>query len=308
MIYTGGGNAVILFDAPPDEPLRLAREFATRYSKQLLTDAPGLESALVHQAVAWNQRGAAQPPNLRDALRLAWQNLAVRKATRLRSTPLLGLGVSAACQATGLPAAGYPPAAAKRSQTDRHFRVLSAEVLAKLEDALRDWSAARLQRMIPDLASWPLWYNLDASDPELASRGQGAYVAVVHADGNSMGQRFLRLTHAADDDRAAVAALRSLSNAVNESGRLALADCGRALADAWDEKLQTLAQSISLPKGAIMPFRPLVYGGDDITFVCEGRLGLELAAHFLRCFETRAKQQLAQSPTLGALLPEKLHA
>jgi hypothetical protein len=30
-----------------------------------------------------------------------------------------------------------------------------------------------------------------------------------------------------------------------------------------------------------LPFRPIVFGGDDVTFVCEGRLGLPLAAHYL---------------------------
>ena len=33
-----------------------------------------------------------------------------------------------------------------------------------------------------------------------------------------------------------------------------------------------------------LPFRPIVFGGDDVTFVCEGRLGLELAAKYLREF------------------------
>jgi hypothetical protein len=34
-----------------------------------------------------------------------------------------------------------------------------------------------------------------------------------------------------------------------------------------------------------LPFRPIVYGGDDITFVCDGRLGLSLTAKLLDKFE-----------------------
>ena len=30
-----------------------------------------------------------------------------------------------------------------------------------------------------------------------------------------------------------------------------------------------------------LPFRPIIFGGDDVTFVSEGRLGLPLAAHYL---------------------------
>jgi hypothetical protein len=38
-------------------------------------------------------------------------------------------------------------------------------------------------------------------------------------------------------------------------------------------------------KDNYLPFRPLVYGGDDVTFVCDGRLGLELAAIYLQKLE-----------------------
>jgi hypothetical protein len=37
-------------------------------------------------------------------------------------------------------------------------------------------------------------------------------------------------------------------------------------------------------KGNSLPIRPLVFGGDDITFVCDGRLGLALAVKLLRVF------------------------
>jgi hypothetical protein len=38
-------------------------------------------------------------------------------------------------------------------------------------------------------------------------------------------------------------------------------------------------------KKRFLPFRPLVYGGDDVTFVCDGRLGLALAVYYLQQFE-----------------------
>jgi hypothetical protein len=35
-----------------------------------------------------------------------------------------------------------------------------------------------------------------------------------------------------------------------------------------------------------LPFRPLVFGGDDLTFVCDGRVGLSLTLEYLRQFES----------------------
>jgi hypothetical protein len=35
----------------------------------------------------------------------------------------------------------------------------------------------------------------------------------------------------------------------------------------------------------LLPFRPIVFGGDDVTFVCDGRIGLSLALRYLEEFE-----------------------
>ena len=36
-----------------------------------------------------------------------------------------------------------------------------------------------------------------------------------------------------------------------------------------------------------VPFRPIVFGGDDVTFVCDGQLGLSLVLTYLKAFETQ---------------------
>ncbi|NJP11256.1 MAG: hypothetical protein HC866_18740 [Leptolyngbyaceae cyanobacterium RU_5_1] len=44
-----------------------------------------------------------------------------------------------------------------------------------------------------------------------------------------------------------------------------------------------------VPQDYFLPFRPIVFGGDDVTFVCDGRLGVSLAIEYLNQFETCAK-------------------
>jgi hypothetical protein len=43
----------------------------------------------------------------------------------------------------------------------------------------------------------------------------------------------------------------------------------------------------------LLPFRPIVFGGDDVTFVCDGRLGLSLALEYMQRFaaETTARHE-----------------
>jgi hypothetical protein len=48
------------------------------------------------------------------------------------------------------------------------------------------------------------------------------------------------------------------------------------------------------------PFRPLVYGGDDVTFVCDGRLGVSLAVEYLTQFEAHATRELGEWSSASA--------
>jgi len=41
-----------------------------------------------------------------------------------------------------------------------------------------------------------------------------------------------------------------------------------------------------------LPFRPIVFGGDDTTFVCDGRIGLSLAQIYLEEFERQTQRLL----------------
>jgi hypothetical protein len=50
----------------------------------------------------------------------------------------------------------------------------------------------------------------------------------------------------------------------------------------------------------ILPFRPLVSGGDDITFVCDGRIGLDMAVRFIEAFESKTQEILGTRLTACA--------
>ncbi|MDW8300382.1 MAG: hypothetical protein RML95_13710, partial [Anaerolineae bacterium] len=51
----------------------------------------------------------------------------------------------------------------------------------------------------------------------------------------------------------------------------------------------------------LLPIRPIVFGGDDTTFVCDGRIGVALAVEYLRAFEHEARED-SQLKTLLAQL------
>lgn len=267
LLYAGGGNTVLLFREAED-----AGEFAGKLSRKLLQEAPGLEAVLVSQAVDWDG-------SLASAMQEVTRKLAAKKAERERSQPLLGLGVTAACQSTGL-VGNY--VVTEPGEEDNKL-VISAEVRAKWNQN----KAARVRlrkEFLPEGKQGPDFP--DQFDHLGRTEGEQSYIAVVHADGNSMGRTLEKITENARgltgaDNRKYIRWLREFSDAANEAG---------------SEALKTVVSKVGgwMASGEIepsvvngkeyLPIRPLVYGGDDVAYVCDGRIGLKTAQVFLEAF------------------------
>jgi hypothetical protein len=116
------------------------------------------------------------------------------------------------------------------------------------------------------------------------------HIAIVHIDGNSIGKRLQNILEVAGengrDDNALTTTLREFSvsvmNAAEKTTRQMLNDLIKTLPDLRQDKKITLVEGRN--NKLFFPLRLLIYGGDDLTFVCEGRLGLALAARYLTYF------------------------
>jgi hypothetical protein len=255
IIYVGGGNAMLLFDTETQ-----ADDFARKLTRRALEEAPGLQLVVARQSFAEGQ--------LREAHQALREKLARRKLSRRPSTPLLGLGVTAACVYTGAPAVEV-----------RDDQLISAEVQAKRDimGAGKDYLKDRLPHV--EEAGYDFVDNFD----DFGTKGESSYLAVIHTDGNRMGDRIQALGEKANDDAAYIQALQAFSSSVQAAAQKALSSTVDLLLWATDPREQKIAERIPIPNHCL-PFRPIVFGGDDVTFVCEGRLGLTVAAHYLRVF------------------------
>ena len=290
VLYAGGGNFVALFR---DESL--AKAFTRVLSRKALTDAPNLQLIIVHNPFDWNEPLAGK-------VKATFKKLTEEKRARLLSAPLLGLGVTAMCRSTGLPAVAMAPAIG-----DDPERPASAEILAKLrvvEKKGRDPSEAdqRLRALLPP----PEGYDYPSQLDHLGgSRGEHNFIAVVHADGNGLGQRIMAIGERYPDpsqNREYIKALRAFSEEVDKAAQQALKDVLNKLAariqkDGGDRIVHKNARGKIIAEVLLhrednqwlLPFRPIVFGGDDVTFVCDGRLGLALAIEYIQQLEERTK-------------------
>ena len=273
LLYAGGGNAVLVF-----RERALAIAFTKALTQRVLAQAPGLNVVVTHLPFTWTSDGLA---NKLDELRQAANQ---KKGKRSFSMPLLGLGVTADCQFIDL------PAEAQRRDGDGARLRVSGQVLAKLNHAGR--AAQRLRdevgAILPDGRDFI--YDFD----EIGSPGESSFIAVVHIDGNGMGARFEAIAQKhqqPSQNRAYVEEIRELSARIKTIARRALQNTVAALHQAirhTDPGQGKIGGKVPLRQQGNqqrLPFRPIVYGGDDVTFVCDGRLGLTLAAHYLKQME-----------------------
>lgn len=304
VLLAGGGNAILEFAS-----LAEARTWTRHYTRWLHEEAPGLEVVVAHRPY--------------DGRSLAWGlealaiDLARAKLERRPSVPQRGLGVTAPCSVTGLPATAF----------DRHDHVpisRQIESLRKNEvqrNATRRWDPylpGELERAVDWTAGFPLELDLMGR-----SHGDTSLVGIVHVDGNGVGRTIKEwldrcLEEKLDDDQVR-SQYREWSDAIDQLGDqvirsliLRVASCvveekdehgrtrcfgrgtphelGFPLGDWRDDKSRHTAGDT-----VFLPLRPVLLGGDDLTFVCDGRIALDLATFAL---EELAKVEL---PHLGRL-------
>ncbi|RUS98579.1 hypothetical protein DSM106972_079650 [Dulcicalothrix desertica PCC 7102] len=289
MIYAGGGNALILFQSRA-----IAVEFTEILSKRVLKEASGVNLLVAHAEFDWDDEKRLS--SLVEELKS--NHIERQKYERAHSAPLLGLGVTASCNSTQLPAIGRSNDNGLinyEEDEEADGYLISTETKQKLKAVSK--ANAELQdffKGIVDKNIFPFPYRTDHLG---RSRGESSYAAIVHADGNGMGKRFKK--YGKDkNNRDYVLAMREFSKSVDEAGRNALKDVVKILTQSIQEgKVVGKLGEFELNSKNYLPFRPLVYGGDDITFICEGRLGLDLAALFIKQFE---KKKVADNDPLTA--------
>jgi len=204
------------------------------------------------------------------------------------------------CRSTGLPAVGVTSSIEPPIDDEPGYPA-SAEVLAKLQNigAARE----RLKNILPP----PNGYKYPGELDHLGrSRGEYSYIAVVHIDGNDMGRRKKKIGEKYKDsqqNRAYIKAMRAFSDGVKGAAQQALKSVNDKLVerlrqnggncillyrnDERGRKVKIAEVELKpLNDGTYcLPILPVVYGGDDVTFVCDGRLGVSLAIKYIRSFE-----------------------
>jgi hypothetical protein len=177
----------------------------------------------------------------------------------------LRLPIVAECATSGMPATTVI-----RDAGDK-ITIISAVSNAKRR--ARDQGCDRIQKILKRRD--PTWKFL-VNDSDLE---QVAWKAVVHADGNGLGQIFLDFGKnlGANDYKKYIEQYRQFSCAIDICTEEAFLD---AIQTVFADRLEQI------------PMRPLILGGDDLTVICAGQFALQFTAQFLINFEDRTSRAI----------------
>jgi hypothetical protein len=246
-----------------------ARDIIKKVTLRALQEAPGLDLCGVFVGFNWNQKGG-----LVKAVAKVYQEF--QKVHSKISSPamrFLQLPMLEQCKNSGFPASCLVINPEQKkvpvSQISWKKQQETQESLKRLNKILKDDKSRR-----------KLIENVNQLEQKFEQELE--WLAVVHADGNGLGQIFLNFDkylqdkdNQKDDPREYIDKLREFS--------LALDLCTeKAFLKAIDH--------ISTNANNELALVPIVLGGDDLTVICDGKFALRFTQSFLEEFECETSQ------------------
>ncbi|MGD9489758.1 MAG: hypothetical protein AB7W47_17180 [Calditrichaceae bacterium] len=279
VIYAGGGNAKILF-----RDLETAKTVIKRWTKRLLTDAPGLEAEVIHHEFDWSEN-----LNFKNIINTAEAKLARKKARHQANLGDLASPFVARCHSTGLPAAGHISYGKDQER-------LSSQSLIKREYAedsfLNEMNKITLKGENGKLCTFPK--DMD----ELGQKSGKDYIAIIHADGNQMGKKIVSLLGDSPSPRHYIEKVRQFSGDISRTSDLVfekVLQWVEANYEQWTNGDTGILQKNTVKEGTAkgrttLPIRPIIIGGDDFTAVVPGVIALECCKVYQEAFHEVSKQ------------------
>lgn len=265
--YIGGGNALILLNRSAflsGEKALSAQDIVGLFTKRVLTYAPGLRTNVAIGALVLGEGDKAFKDSLAELYRRIKQN----QNMICPQVNISYTGLTLLCDHSG-------ETADARGLEDGKPRYISSELHAK-KHAVAHANVAWAQRFEAVLKQQDGTYTFPILLETLGQIETEDYVAVVHIDGNNMGAKFSNCRNL--QERRILS--RRVATLVEKSFQALLKHiidryeiyCG--VASKQGKKLFALQQRQ-------LPIRPLILGGDDITFVCMSRVALDYVKFFI---------------------------
>ena len=250
--YVGGGNALLLFDsAKEDKRVEVVKNF----TRKLLVARPGLKvgAALGDLELV---DGELNQENI-DAL---YKNLKDNQNNIFPAVNVPYTGLTLSCEINGEAANFY----GRLGGGDKKFYSQETAVKSAIADDANRNLRTRFEKIFAVKNFDPqIDFEFPYEVERLGQKDGENYFAIVHVDGNNMGLKFRTCKSLTER--------RKLSREIRRKTEGAFADL---LAKIILMKRDNLfGKVLELDKNNL-PIRPLIIGGDDVTFLCPAKMAI----------------------------------
>ncbi|WP_353949156.1 hypothetical protein ABNN70_06430 [Sporolactobacillus sp. Y61] len=268
-VIEGGGHSIYSFDSEDE-----ARKFNHILSKYVVIHFPGLE--LNCRLLSYNDENES----IRDAIDQLFKELAVKKSKGSASLSQISFGIERLCESSQLPA--------DKDYTvidGEERRALSPEIKCKLDFVRKYKPSDYFSDLIPETPYHMFRIHVDMD--KLAGN-EKSKIAVIHIDGNGMGKKLNRFKDM--NQKAPGESVSDFNNRYQKSFR----DFSKGIDSKYKQAFNTMLvrlekrivqaeehSSLKIYQNDKVNIRPLIFAGDDISFIVPGNLGVEAARMML---------------------------
>ena len=328
--YIGGGNALVLFDerlvTSTDDPRKAV---VRAFTKHILVEYPGLKTNAALGSLSLDDTVITVNTVKEETTTVFQKELkdlyAVLKKHQNEIHPIVNVpmtGFTLPCSINGEsangewnePANGESVEYANRKLDEqdlnkrRFVRYISQEVIAK--NKMAEQSTEHLHTVYGEYVSD---YMFPKKFEDLGQVTGDDYFAIVHIDGNNMGERFQRCKTLAERS-----ALSKQVKSITERAFAVMVQVAASIREDEYEKENiqvnrkekyenenknenenTQVNNKGTKSVNYLPIRPIIIGGDDVTFVCHARMATILSHVFMNALERISREEMAYLDTLG---------
>ena len=267
VVYIGGGKALLILATGDDATAADAkcRKLIAEFSTRVLVECPGLQLGAAFKEIDLVADNAA----LKEQLDGLYGQIKYNRATVFPQVDIPYVGLTVPC----------PMGHAAGTYWSGRDGFISHEVHVK--EACAEQANRHLQQQFQATIGdkeFPLRFD------DLGQQETENYIAVVHIDGNNMGARFRACTSQSQ--------YRQLSEAVKAKTVGCFDKLLKKIVDEYEWYVDKVKLKLS---GKYLPIRPLILGGDDVTFVCPAKLAIRFAKAFM--------EYMADAESVAGILP-----
>lgn len=269
--YIGGGNALILFDATKEDK---RREVVQKFTMKLLETRPGLKVG-----VAFGKLNIIDGELNQDDITALYTELKKNQNNIFPAVNVPYSGLTLSCEINGEAANFCDTQGMVKPSNEIRFYSMETAVKAEMADAANKSLKNRFNEIfdVKKSAVRMNEFEFPTKVDELGQKDGENYFAIIHVDGNNMGVKFRGCKNLIER--------RVLSREIRRKTEGAFADLLLRIIAAKTEEI--FDEILNLKNKKLLPIRPLILGGDDVTFICPANMAILFTKTLMESLDTK---------------------